>query len=169
MMKQILIILSLLFTTSHAHILLINVFDNEDNTITVEGIYNTGDLATGAMVRFESLGTGEILFKQRLPIESELTIKVPTEPYQIVLDGGPGHILIKEGIAPLEGFSKEIKEKVSKKNMGNTLSIAQNNTGEWGHTTIFLFCMCLILFGLAIYFSFKNTNKIVNEIRQANK
>lgn len=173
-MKQILIILSLLFTTSHAHILLINVFDNEDNTITVEGIYNTGDLATGAMVRFESLVTGEILFKQRLPIESELTIKVPTEPYQIVLDGGPGHILIKEGIAPLEGFSNEskdnkTKEKVSKINIRNTLSIAQNNTGEWNNTIIYLFSICLILFGLAIYFSFKNTNKILKEIKQSNQ
>ena len=123
-MKKILIVLSLFCTLGFSHNLIMEVLDNEDNTLTIVGAYNTGDKAAGAMIRLESLITGKILYKQRLPYESELTMAIPSEAYQIVLDGGPDHIIIEKGISPKEGF--------------------------------------------AIYFSFKNTEKIVNEIRKSN-
>ena len=107
-MKKILIFM--FFSMSlFAHNLIMNVIDNKDNTITVVGEFSTGEDAAGAMIRLESLVNAEVLYKQRLPQESELTINIPKEPYQIVLDGGPGHTIVKEGIAPLEGFKKEIK------------------------------------------------------------
>ena len=109
-MKKILIFV--FFSMSlFAHNLIMNVIDNKDNTITVVGEFSTGEDAAGAMIRLESLVNAEVLYKQRLPQESELTINIPKEPYQIVLDGGPGHTIVKEGIAPLEGFKKEIKER----------------------------------------------------------
>lgn len=147
-----------------AHNLIMNVIDNKDNTITVVGEFSTGEDAAGAMIRLESLVNAEILYKQRLPQESELTINIPKEPYQIVLDGGPGHTIVKEGIAPLEGFKKEIKEK--EKEVNTKLSTAQNANNEWDLLTIFFFVLCLILFGLAIYFSNKNTNKILEKLKE---
>lgn len=147
-----------------AHNLIMNVIDNKDNTITVVGEFSTGEDAAGAMIRLESLVNAEVLYKQRLPQESELTINIPKEPYQIVLDGGPGHTIVKEGIAPLEGFKKEIKEK--EKEVNTKLSTAQNANNEWDLLTIFFFVLCLILFGLAIYFSNKNTNKILEKLKE---
>jgi len=70
-MKKILIILSLLYTVTYAHTLLMNVFDNEDNTITIEGMYSSGKKTIGAMIKIESLVSGKVLFKQRLPEQSE--------------------------------------------------------------------------------------------------
>ena len=147
-----------------AHNLIMNVIDNKDNTITVVGEFSTGEDAAGAMIRLESLVNAEVLYKQRLPQESELTINIPKEPYQIVLDGGPGHTIVKEGIAPLEGFKKEIKEK--EKEVNTKLSTAQNANNEWDLLTIFFFVLCLILFGLAIYFGNKNTNKILEKLKE---
>jgi hypothetical protein len=162
-MKKILIFM--FFSMSlFAHNLIMNVIDNKDNTITVVGEFSTGEDAAGAMIRLESLVNAEVLYKQRLPQESELTINIPKEPYQIVLDGGPGHTIVKEGIAPLEGFKKEIKEK--EKEVNTKLSTAQNANNEWDLLTIFFFVLCLILFGLAIYFSNKNTNKILEKLKE---
>lgn len=173
-MKKILIILSLFYTLSFSHNLIIEVLNNDDNTLTIVGGYDTGDKAGGAMVRFEALSTGKILYKKRLPYESELTITIPKEPYQIVLDGGPDHVLIQAGIVPKEGFIKDKKSQVdgikimqtSSSTMTTQLSQAKNNTHIWGNLTIFLFTMCLLLFSLAIYFSFKNTQKILKEIKK---
>lgn len=162
-MKKILIFV--FFSMSlFAHNLIMNVIDNKDNTITVVGEFSTGEDAAGAMIRLESLVNAEVLYKQRLPQESELTINIPKEPYQIVLDGGPGHTIVKEGIAPLEGFKKEIKEK--EKEVNTKLSTAQNANNEWDLLTIFFFVLCLILFGLAIYFSNKNTNRILEKLKE---
>lgn len=173
-MKKILIALSLFCTLSFSHNLIMEVLNNDDNTLTVVGGYDTGDKAGGAMIRFESLNTGAILYKKRLPYESELTINIPNEPYQIVLDGGPDHVLIQAGISPKEGFtqskSSQIKGMQTIQTASNTMTTqltqAKNNTNIWGNITIFLFTMCLILFSLAIYFSFKNTEKILKEIRK---
>jgi len=161
-MKKILIILSLLYTVTYAHTLLMNVFDNEDNTITIEGMYSSGKKTIGAMIKIESLVSGKVLFKQRLPEQSEITLDIPKEPYQIVLDGGPGHVIVKKGIAPTEGFSEKINLNMNK----NILSIGQQNNREWGFTTVFLFTLCLILLVLAIYFSNKNTQKIYGLIEK---
>lgn len=163
-MKKIFVFIFLSISL-YAHNLIMNVMDNGDNTITVVGEFSTGEDAAGAMIRLESLVNGEVLYKERLPQESELTIAIPKEPYQIVLDGGPGHTIVKDCIAPIEGFKEELKEKVNEVN--SKLSIAQNTNNEWDLITIFFFSLCLILFGLAIYFSNKNTNKILEEIKRA--
>lgn len=168
-MKKILIVLSLFCTLGFSHNLIMEVLDNEDNTLTIVGAYNTGDKAAGAMIRLESLITGKILYKQRLPYESELTMAIPSEAYQIVLDGGPDHIIIEKGISPKEGFVIKVGEMQTDASSETVqLSQAMNNTNTWNNLTVVLFIMCLLLFSLAIYFSFKNTEKIVNEIRKSN-
>lgn len=163
-MKKVFIFLSLVITL-YAHNLIMNIIDNKDNTITVRGEFSTGEDAAGALIRLESLISGEVLYKERLPNESELTITIPKEPYQIVLDGGPGHTIVKDGIAPIDGFTEELKTKVD-----NTkkLSKAQNSTNDWDLLTIIFFTLCLILFVMAIYFSNKNTNKILEKLKENN-
>ncbi len=161
-MKKIFILISFVMSM-YAHNLIMNVMDNADNTITVVGEFSTGEDAAGALIRLESLLSGEILYKERLPQESELTVTIPKEPYQIVLDGGPGHTIVKKGVAPLEGFNQELKGK----SINSKLSKPQESN-NWNVITILFFTVCLILFALAIYFSNKNTNKILHQLKKNN-
>jgi len=151
----------MLSVSAYAHTLLMNVINNDDNTITVHGEFSTGELAQGALIRLESLHSGAVLFKQRLPVESEVVIPIPKEPYQIVLDGGPGHTVVKEGIAPNEGFSVEAKASTTSK-----LSQSQNGTTEWSTPVIVLFTCAFMLLFLTLYVSMKNTRLILSEIRK---
>lgn len=147
-------------STLYAHSLLMNIFDNEDNTITVMAEFSTGEKAAGALIRLESLVTGEVLYQKRLPLESELTITIPKEEYQVVLDAGPGHTIVKEGIAPLEGFVNKIQTKNIVK-----VSQAQKTNHQWSALTTLFFIICMILFLMAIYWSNKNTNKILKQLK----
>lgn len=147
-------------STLYAHSLLMNIFDNEDNTITVMAEFSTGEKAAGALIRLESLVTGEVLYQKRLPLESELTITIPKEEYQVVLDAGPGHTIVKEGIAPLEGFVN----KTQTKNIAK-VSQAQKTNNQWSALTTLFFIICMILFLMAIYWSNKNTNKILKQLK----
>lgn len=157
--------MGLLFNmTLYAHTLLMNVMDNENGTIVVMGQFSTGENAQGALVRLESLVTGEILFKERLPMESELNIAIPQEPYQIVLDGGPGHTIIKEGIEPMGGFSA----KADKKDVSAKLSQAESVTKEWSMPMIVFATLTMILIGFTLYFSMQNTQKILHMIKENN-
>ncbi|AFL69278.1 hypothetical protein Sulba_1999 [Sulfurospirillum barnesii SES-3] len=153
--------LGIVGTCLQAHTLLMNILNNDDNTLTVHGEFSTGELASGALIRLESLISGEVLFQQRLPESSELLIAIPKEPYQVVLDGGPGHTVVKEGFAPNEGFS--VTAKASQK---GTLSQAQNGNKEWSMPMIFLLLGAGILMGLTLYFSYKNTRLILIELQK---
>ena len=155
-----LIVSLLLPTFMYSHSLLLNVFDNEDNTITVEGGFSTGEVAPGAQIRIESLASGEILYKKRLPQESELTIDIPKESYQIVLDGGPGHQMIKEGPAPIGGFTKTTKVVSNA-----TLSQEEDTSNTWSLALIFTITLAFILLFLTIFISIKNTNMLMKELK----
>lgn len=167
MNKKITLLLSLFLlpTFIYAHTLLLNVFDNEDNTITVEGIFNTGQSAPGAQVRLESLITGEVLYTKRLPDESELNIQIPTEPYQIVLDGGPGHQMVQEGISPKGGFSKEITQK--KKEI--QVSQPKNSVNNMTSAMITSICVAFLLLFLTLFISIKNTNKLMYQLQNTKR
>lgn len=156
-------ILFLLPSIIFAHTLVLNVSDNEDNTISVVGAFNTGQSASGAQIRLESLVSGEILYQKRLPDESELTIAIPKEPYQIVLDGGPGHQSVKKGIPPKEGFNKELIKKTKQIELSKPRSTIQGMGLEMVIAVGFAF---LLLF-ITIIISIKNTNKIIKEIKKS--
>lgn len=167
MKKLTYLISTLLFATIlNAHSLLMNLMDNEDNTILVSGEFSTGQLAVGAMVRLESLVSGEILYKKRLPDSSELIIEIPKEPYQVVLDGGPSHQIVKEGIAPLEGFSSTSSKEA--KSVA-TLSQPREMSKQWSNLTVVLFMFAFLLLFLTLYFSMRNTNKILKAIKEPAK
>lgn len=162
-MYKKLLFITLLHSLLFGHTLLLNVFDNEDNTVTVEGVFNTGETAVGALIRLEALNTGEVLYKKRLPDESELTIDIPKEPYQIVLDGGPGHQVIQNGIEPLEGFSVKANTKKQVQ-----LSQARNGTRPWTLPLVSSLIVLFILLLATILICKRHTNTILKEI-QASK
>jgi hypothetical protein len=145
----------------NAHTLTLNVFDNEDNTITIEGAFSTGQKTVGALLKLESLVSGKTLYKKRLPDESMVTIPIPNEEYQIVLDGGPGHTIVKKGVPPQNGFSMISANKSDMK-----ISQTQINKKGLGKPLIIMFSITFILIFMTLYFSYKNTNKILREMRK---
>lgn len=86
----------LLCGTASAHTLFMNVMDNEDGTVTVEGMYSTGAVASKTEVRLEG-ADGKIVFQGKTDEDGELQFDKPDHPYTIVLDGGPGHVAVEEG------------------------------------------------------------------------
>lgn len=158
--KSILVFLLISLNLS-AHTLLMDVIDNEDNTITVVGAFSTGEKTVGALVKLESLTSGEVLYQKRLPDESELTIEIPKEQYQVVLDGGPGHTVVKEGFAPLEGFTKKTSTETSSK------KLSQNQHGALINTSVIvLFSIAFVLLGLTLYFSARNTKMLTAQLKK---
>lgn len=156
-MKFILMII-LCTSSLFSHTLLLNLIDNEDGTIQIEAAFNTGQTAAGALVKVESLFSGKLLFQQRLPDESELKFKIPFEPYAVILDGGRGHKIVKNGPAPLGGFKKEIKSKVILNK-----SVSKNN-----NVLPILWTICMILLFLILVFWIRNTNKLMYLLKNSN-
>ncbi|NCB82310.1 MAG: hypothetical protein EOM38_07880 [Bacilli bacterium] len=95
----------------YAHTLVLHVGDNEDGTLSIKGEFSTGESAAGALVKLKALGSEEILMQQRLPDSSEVVLEIPHIPYEIILDGGPGHQAHREGIAPKGGFKQSEPKK----------------------------------------------------------
>lgn len=165
MYKNILILIFILLPTSiYAHKLLLNVFDNGDNTITIEGLFSTGEPTPGALVLLESLSSGKNLYKKRLPSESELIVIIPKEPYKIILDGGPGHRIIKEGITPLEGYSKESNNLIQKK-----IVTVNNEFKTRDYILSISYFSAIFIFLMTIFISRRNTNKLLIELQKLKK
>ena len=79
-----------------AHTLFMNINDNEDGTVSVEGVYSTGATASNTKIRLENL-EGNILLKGKTDADGEFQFDKPNQPYMIILDGGPGHMSTGEG------------------------------------------------------------------------
>ena len=158
-MRKIMILFVVIFlipAAASAHSLILSVIDNDDDTITIVGNFDTGALAEGAMVRLESDISGKVLFQKRLPQESELTVAIPKEPYKIILDGGPGHVSEKTGIPPRDGFSAKPREKARK-----------IKTGDWGIARVVTTGAAFFLLFITIYLSRKNTAKLIESISKS--
>ncbi|WP_044416287.1 hypothetical protein [Halarcobacter anaerophilus] len=159
--KIIFLICTPIFVYSHS--LVLNIIDNEDETMTVIGGFNTGESAQGALLKLEALNSKKILFEKRLPDESELTIKIPNIPYQIILEGGPGHTVSRTGIEPPSGFiKKEAKTEQKKKERPNRNAI---NISSSKAVTISIVLAFILLLGTIIV-SIINTNKLMRELKR---
>ncbi|RXJ86281.1 hypothetical protein [Arcobacter sp. CECT 8985] len=158
---KVLLFIFFIYNNLQAHTLLVDITKNDNNTITVNAQFDTKQKASGAMLRLESLISGEVLYKKRFPYESKLIVDIPKEQYQIVVDAGEEQI-VKKGIEPNEGFtklaSKEILDKLSKN---------KEDHHELGITLIIFLFIGFILIILAIYFSAKNTKKIIEELKKS--
>ena len=124
-MKKILFITLLFQLSIFAHTVLINSIDNDDGTMDVEGMFSTGTITQGATLRLQSLVNKKILYEDRIPSSGTLTMNIPKEPYMMILDCGPGHIIKKKGYLMIKGEdSKNIKyEKPINYALFTTLSL----------------------------------------------
>jgi len=82
--------------TASAHTLFMSAYDNEDGTVTVEGIFSTGAAASSVEIRLEDKN-GKTILKEKLDELGEYTFTQPSGAYDIVLDAGPGHLVRKNG------------------------------------------------------------------------
>ncbi len=104
-----LLILFIVAVPAFAHTPLMMLQDNEDGTLTVKGDFSTGTGAVGVDLYVKNKLEGTILSHQKFPESSTIEIEIPTEPYYLVFDGGPGHRVVKDGPAPPSGFTKNIE------------------------------------------------------------
>ena len=81
-----------------AHTLYMTLEDNEDGTVTVQGMFSTGAIAARVEVRLED-EKGKVLWKGKTDADGECTFKKPGVPYTIIMDfgPGPGHQAREEG------------------------------------------------------------------------
>lgn len=145
----------LLTSSVLSHRVILNVIDNEDGSIQVIGGFDTGETATGALIKIESLISGKILEKKRLPDESELKFKIPNEPYKVLLAAGRGHDVSKVGPEPLGGFTKELKAKI----------MTSNKTLKKTNTLTILWSICALFLSLILFFWIRNTNKLILSLK----
>ena len=89
-----------LVLNSHAlaHTLFMTVEDNEDGTVTVQGVFSSGAIAVGVEVRLED-EKGKVLWKGKTDNDGECTFRKPNMAYTIIMDfgPGPGHQAREEG------------------------------------------------------------------------
>jgi len=88
--------LALLVSQAYAHTLVIGAEDNEDGTVTIEGVYSTQEIAVGAEVRLED-NQGKVLWKGKTDEDGLCTFEKPKVSYTIILDAGPGHKAKRKG------------------------------------------------------------------------
>lgn len=91
-----LVLLTLLVSTAWAHTLFMTVTDNDDGSVTIEGMYSTGGVAAVTPVRLMG-PRDKILLKGLTDDGGEFTFKKPDTPYRIILDAGPGHTAEENG------------------------------------------------------------------------
>lgn len=77
---------------AYAHTPICIAYDNGDGTITAEGGFSDGSSAAGVEMRVET-PDGRVLLVGKLNEESSFTFEKPNEPFVLVFDGGPGHVV----------------------------------------------------------------------------
>ena len=87
-----------LHSLAFAHTLFMAVEDNENGTVTVQGMFSTGAVAASVEVRLED-EKAKVLWKGKTDADGECTFKKPGAPYTIIMDfgPGPGHQAREEG------------------------------------------------------------------------
>jgi len=89
-------LLLMIAAPAQAHTLFMTVTDNDDGTVSVEGMYSTGAVAAATPLRLVD-SKGKVLFKGLTDDAGELTFDKPKTGYRIILDGGPGHRVEEDG------------------------------------------------------------------------
>nr|WP_319494466.1 hypothetical protein [uncultured Desulfobacter sp.] len=92
----VLIALVLVTGPVFGHTLFMNLTDNGDGTVSVEGMFSTG--ATAANLPLYLLDVNEKqISKIKLDENGEAEFNIPDQPYTVFLDGGPGHTVREDG------------------------------------------------------------------------
>lgn len=141
----------------YAHVLLMKVVDNKDDTLTVIGKFSTGEGASGVLLKLRDIESKKIIYQKRLPDESQLTVSIPKEPYEIILDGGTHEKVTKVGIAPSGGFEK-------KADTHNAKQEALSESQPTNQATSTLLALAFLLLGATIGVSIYNTQRLLKGV-----
>jgi len=95
----------------YAHTPLLTVEDNGDGTIFVQGGFSNGASAGGVKLYLKDAATGEKLYDGVFPDIGETNLDIPSVPYTVTFDAGPGHIVVKDGPPPPGGFGAAKADK----------------------------------------------------------
>ena len=98
----------------YAHTPLLTVEDNGDGTIFVQGGFSNGASAGGVKLYLKDAATGEKLYDGVFPDIGETNLDIPSVPYTVTFDAGPGHIVVKDGPPPPGGFGAAKADKAAK-------------------------------------------------------
>lgn len=160
-MKKFIYILVFIVSTIWANEtrFILDVKANEDNSVTITG----GSKIPGAMVKLESLKTGEVLFQQRFSQSSQMNVPIPDEPYQVVLVTGINEKLVKNGVFVSDKSSVETVE--IKPDIMDKVSKTQKRESEWNNLNITLYSLAFLLIFLTMYFSSRSSKKILQMVR----
>ncbi|MCG8553044.1 MAG: hypothetical protein MI799_21765 [Desulfobacterales bacterium] len=90
------IALMLVTGPAFGHTLFMNLTDNEDGTVSVEGMFSTGATAANLPLYLMDKNEKQIL-KIKLDENGEAEFNIPDQPYTVFLDGGPGHTVREDG------------------------------------------------------------------------
>lgn len=79
-----------------AHTPLCSCYNNGDGTVTCEGGFSDGSSAAGVKIRVVNAAQ-HVLIKGKMDEDSEFTFEMPSDPYKVQFDAGPGHLVEVEG------------------------------------------------------------------------
>lgn len=148
------------------HELIMNITDNKNNTVTVNGKFNTGEDITGALLQLKSTISNEVLFEKRFSSNNAITFDIPKIPYQIsLIDESDGDEIVKDGIPPKEGF-KDVEKIKPKENSNKEQKPSRNMmqiSSSMAVTVSIILAFILLLATIVV--SIKNTNKLINELQ----
>lgn len=91
-----LVALVLVTGPAFGHTLFMNLTDNQDGTVSVEGMFSTGAVAANLPLYLLDENEKQIL-KIKLDENGEAEFTIPDLPYTVFLDGGPGHTVREDG------------------------------------------------------------------------
>ena len=125
MKKIMLICLFLISSVIFAHAPLLSVDDNKDGTIYIEAGFSNGEKADGMeliIVKDKAYNGPEdtyegklIIFKGKFDAKSSMTIIKPlAAKYEVIFNGGLGHVTSKKGPKLEESEMNKWKENVQK-------------------------------------------------------
>lgn len=140
-MKKMLAFFVLLFCYGavFAHSPLLSVEANSDGTLYVEGGFSNGSSAAGVKLYLKDKETGEVLWEGVFPENGSIILPIPNAPYTVTFDGGPGHLITKDGPEPPNGFGTGAESGASAEDSGSESSESENsvdgNSEESGENT----------------------------------
>lgn len=82
----------------HAHSLFLSLADIGDNTIELQGMYSTGQQAVQTPVKVYRAKDNKLIWQGETDDLGSCVFSRPDEPYEVELDGGPGHTVREDGI-----------------------------------------------------------------------
>ncbi len=156
---QLFIFLLLVATNISANNKEFKITNNNDKTISIN-IMNEKEENT---IYLQAIYSDEVLFEKELKKEKSIVVKIPAEPYLIILKNKNKYEL-EMGIEPRNGFTKHIDVKIE-----NILYKERLENEDYKNSLIFFYTFAFIFILLAVFFNMRNTNKLLKQLEKNKK